>query len=461
MPAPSFASRSSDKAAALIIVLAFVVLVTGLVLAYFSRVTADRQVGQSSYNNTSADLLARSALAIVVGDFRQEIVNASTATQIGDLNGNFSTIYVPTDELNMVPRRSGDLGQVAPNLIRRSIRSDGISSPGVSSRASAVNSQDNASANGRSISSKRWNEHYLIPKGNPATPDSSPIQAFTLATPDWVIVTRSGPTPFPSWDATLADPSITNPNYAIDCYAYAVYDEGGLLNMNIAGYPIPGTPWPALDPEIGRNKTVPGAFNLTALGTPVGPTAPNPFNQVIGFRNYATAHQATPPATPGTISGTLGSFSGDQNAIGDFIAYILGSPVGSPKPGFGPSGRDFGAVNPVGRPTPGLSYRTDQSFMTRAELINLFKSLNFNCGTETGICLNTLQYLGTFSLEQNKPSLPLTPSISRGWPSSFTRVVLPQSFYRGNLNCVQPPPPSNCPCPDTAIQNNFGLQYVS
>ena len=70
--------RSRDpasKGAALMIVLALVVLVTGLALAYFTRTTTDRQLAQSSYNDTSADLLARSALDIVVGDFKQEILN--------------------------------------------------------------------------------------------------------------------------------------------------------------------------------------------------------------------------------------------------------------------------------------------------------------------------------------------------------------------------------------------------
>src|ERR1043166_4858368 len=164
MPASPLPTRSSSKAAALIIVLAFVVLLTGLTLAYFTRTTTDRLVGQSSYNNTSADLLARSALDIVVGDFKQEIVNGSTRASIGDLNGNISTIYVPINALNMVPRRSGDIS-AAPNLIRRSIRSDGINFPGVPSHASAVNSQDDRSANKRYISSTRWNEHYLAPKG--------------------------------------------------------------------------------------------------------------------------------------------------------------------------------------------------------------------------------------------------------------------------------------------------------
>src|SRR5438477_11523025 len=47
-----------ERAAALIIVLAFVVLLTGLVVAYFSRATTDRQLAQSSFHDTDANLLA-------------------------------------------------------------------------------------------------------------------------------------------------------------------------------------------------------------------------------------------------------------------------------------------------------------------------------------------------------------------------------------------------------------------
>ncbi len=45
----------------------------------------------------------------------------------------------------------------APNLIRISVRSDNPGSPGVPSRASAVNSTTDFSANGRFVTSTRWN----------------------------------------------------------------------------------------------------------------------------------------------------------------------------------------------------------------------------------------------------------------------------------------------------------------
>ena len=49
-------------------------------LAHFSRTTTDRQLAQSSSNDTSADLLARSALDITVSDLKQEIATDTPVT---------------------------------------------------------------------------------------------------------------------------------------------------------------------------------------------------------------------------------------------------------------------------------------------------------------------------------------------------------------------------------------------
>src|SRR5206468_1204716 len=113
--------RSRDgasKGAALLITLALVVLLTGLALAYFSRTTTDRQLAQSSYNDTSADMLARTALDIVVGDFKQEIVNNPTVSRI-NIQPTPYPIPTPSD---------------IPNLIRYS------SQNAAASRASSINS---------------------------------------------------------------------------------------------------------------------------------------------------------------------------------------------------------------------------------------------------------------------------------------------------------------------------------
>src|SRR6266536_5944240 len=113
-PASSLPRRSSNKAAALIIVLAFVVLLTGLAVAYLSRSTTDRQLAHTSFHDTDADLLARSALDIVVGDLKQEIKNGS--------NPSGGVFWSPSSPANVVPMRNGN--PAIPNLIRRSVRSE-------------------------------------------------------------------------------------------------------------------------------------------------------------------------------------------------------------------------------------------------------------------------------------------------------------------------------------------------
>src|SRR5207248_11327882 len=91
-----------EPAFALIVVLALLVLLAGLTLAYFSRVTGDRQVAHSSFNQAKVDQLAASAMDSIIGDLRQEIINGSTATTLS----NGTTLYTPTSTANMLPTRS-------------------------------------------------------------------------------------------------------------------------------------------------------------------------------------------------------------------------------------------------------------------------------------------------------------------------------------------------------------------
>src|SRR5215831_60731 len=217
MPPSHLPRRSSSKAAALIIVLAFVVLLTGLSLTFFSRTTSERQLAHSSYNDTSADLLARTALDTIVSDLRQEMT-------LGSASPAPYHLYVPSNTAYMIPQRSGS-SSLTPNLIRRSVANDQIPPPGQPSRASAVSSAplDPANPNRCDITRARWNEHYLVPKLNTGDDGTEPIAAFTP--PDWVFVTDQGPTPSPS------------PSNVVGRYAYAMYDLGGLIDLNVAGYP--------------------------------------------------------------------------------------------------------------------------------------------------------------------------------------------------------------------------------
>src|SRR5262249_20706961 len=144
------------------------------------------------------------------------------------------TIYMPRIDVNILPTTSGTpTDRSIPNLIKRSVHTD------PATRAAAVNSTS-ISMNGRSVSTAQWNKHYLVPTVSP-TPAShgyrTPIASFER--PDWVLVTRYGPTPVPDWVPSLGDATPANPSYVTGRYAYAVYDEGGIIDVNVAGYPSP------------------------------------------------------------------------------------------------------------------------------------------------------------------------------------------------------------------------------
>jgi uncharacterized membrane protein len=91
-PEASFRRRSGT---ALVIVLALLVLMLGVVLAFFSQSMLQRQVSQSSASQTSVDLFARGAVNTTIGDLIQEITAGSTAwtTNVG---GTAVTIYRPS-----------------------------------------------------------------------------------------------------------------------------------------------------------------------------------------------------------------------------------------------------------------------------------------------------------------------------------------------------------------------------
>jgi hypothetical protein len=381
----------SSKGAALMIVLAFVVLLTGLALAYFSRAGTDRQLAQSSFNDSNADLLARSALDIVVSDLKQEILVHPTPTA------------APPYYVN--PTRYGDDASI-PNLVRRSFSGD------PTGRTSNVSSSA-ISADGRSISTARWNSHYLIPRANTGiTIDSSPVPSFTA--PDWVLVTGQGPNSAPA------------PNAVIGRYAFAVYDEGGLLDMSLAGFPSwsgqptggcnPGpTPW--LD-NVGHKGTV-GFADLTALGSYAPP--PSQIDNIVGWRNYATTQR-----TGASFSNFSYTGETDCTTQDNYGSYLLdfGDPPftfdinDQPVP---VSSYPFSSVA-----TDVFSSRTDQAFMTRQQLLKLRNSLGFS--------QNVLQYMGTFSRERNKPATD--------WPYLGNNLTEGR-FCFDNLDLVKPNP-ENC-----------------
>lgn len=397
----SFASQNEVKAlprkgAALLIVLAFIVLLTGLVITYFIRTGTDRQLAKSSFDDTAAELLARSSLDIIVSDFKQEIADAPG---VNATNVKPRTYGTPSPDLSPIP-----------NLIRRSASGD------PTGRTSGVNSMA-TSANGRSISLARWNSHYLIPRASTSTAvDSTPVSSFTA--PDWVFITSDGPQP-------LASPVST----VVGRYAFAAFDEGALLDVNVAGFPFfPTTPVSAATPgipstDVGRKGSVAFA-DLTGLPTSptvITPTTSTPAssswhsasatNDIVGWRNYASVQPA------GSFTNFTFDAAATVNGTGTRFLNLFLDPT-----------RTFLNVS-----TATSSGRTDQALINRGELLKL-RSGN-------GFSQSVLQYMGTFSREKNRPT---SGSLTARWP--LTRFDL-----------FATTPASNAP----GIQTFFGLRYVA
>src|SRR5438034_9341461 len=151
-------------------------------------------------------------------------------------------------------------------------------------------------------------------------------------------------------------------------------------------------------------------------------------NKLILFRNTATT-------TNTTSLGTTTSYTALQ--ANNFSNYYLGLNLGpagvasvSLTARFGTS-QDFGAVNPGPPIGSGPSTRTDQNFVTRAELIAFF-----NSGSSLPQNINALQYLGTFSREKNIATWrangngPTTNNIENALNAG--------RFYMANLDWVRP-----------------------
>ena len=207
---------AASKGAALMIVLALVVLVTGLALAYFTRTTTDRQLAQSSYNDTSADMLARSALDIVVGDFKQEIINDPRVATRNDIQ----------------PQRYGDAVDSELNQAQLHRRSDRRTSSCQLECRFCKRALDQHNA---------LEQPLLDPEGNPSDTSINPSPTPTFIAPDWVLITAQGP--------TAQSDTVT----VIGRYAFTVYDEGGLLDMSVAGHPR------SSDSTIGAGLACPAA----------------------------------------------------------------------------------------------------------------------------------------------------------------------------------------------------------
>jgi hypothetical protein len=268
-------------------------------------------------------------------------------------------------------------------------------------RAASISTTSGTSLNGRYISLGRWNEPLMV--SGTAT-DFTPDVNGSLLAPDWILVSRSGsnPTTF-SGNLTY---SSTNSSSVVGRYAYNIYNEGGLLDMNVAGYPT-------------ATGTFPSAFNykdalamadLTQLTDSSGNQVltQQQINQIVGWRNYGTLQPT------GSFPNLALLTSATANAL--YASFITGNANGFMR-------------------TSGTSLFNSQSnhlFGSRQELI---KFLLHGIGTSTTRpeLQKALQYMSTFNRSLNEPSYypdPTRPMVVG--PAATTSNSAVQLYTGGN-----------------------------
>ena len=213
---------------ALLVVLSILALVSVLVLAFFSQATLNRQTSFASVGQARAENVAETALQTVVGDLREEMRAGSTNPPAA---AGYPAVYQPSTNANMLPQRTVSNGFMT--LLKESVGASNAWSGARFAfdgpvRSIAGNNTTNAAANGRYIPKIRWLRPQLM----------LAAETNSFQTPDWVVVTRQGPLTNAAAVtlATLTNGAAGNLSYAIGRYAYTVYDIGGLLDANVAGY---------------------------------------------------------------------------------------------------------------------------------------------------------------------------------------------------------------------------------
>lgn len=307
---------------ALVLVLAFIALLVGIALAFLSNSLLQRQVSNSSANIAKADLLAQGALDATIGDLQSEIAaNSASVTAFA----NHSKLYTVSNAAKMVPesvgfQRTGGL----ENLVSYS----GTKLYAAMAADRATGSQTTQiSSSGRNMTVDRWNKPLFLPD----------TQKSIFTNIKWIPVTRT------SGNTVGAD--------TIGRYAYVIYDEGGLLDANVAGHPDPTRLSTDDVNQISRH----GGEAFADLTQIPGLTQPL-IDQLVGWRNSTSvANGKYVPSQAFNINGFLHTSS-----------------------------------------IPPLAGQSDQAFSSRQQLIEFFNKL--------GIPSTVLEYFTTFSRKISQPS---------------------------------------------------------
>lgn len=391
----------NDTGASLVIILAFIVLLTVLVLAYFSYSSLQRQISQASVSQAAVEVFAKGAVNTIIGDLRQEILAGST-----NISTNSSyPVYYPVKATTMVPALSGFSTNAGLENVVKVSRSGSNFFSGTnynttdypSTNRAAQLSTTAASQNGRYLSLDRWNAALLLGKNN--TNSATDLTPANFTAPDWILVARDGSNPT-AWNANMRW-SATSSSTVVGRFAYVIYDEGGLLDMNAAGFP------PGSATNLVASK---GSLATADLSVIPGMTS-GAISALVGWRNFVT----------GGASGTFPAYTFSASAQTNYFETMRTNTSGFLR-----------TAN-----TSLSGGKSDRMFVSRQQLIQFLTQGVAGSDAEKAALQNSLRYLGTFSRDLEQPSFRPDPDRPKNTGAQLKTSANPASAsaaagYGGN-----------------------------
>lgn len=374
--------RRENKGFALILALSVMALLLVMIVSLLGLSSKSVVLAKADSLNPVAAQSAEVASQQIIQDLLSEI----RAGSIEPKSTPSGTVLYPATPLSAVPDRSSVQTTTSlspPNLVKQSASSNKFYDRSLTFNTQSVYPQAGtytltprcstiSTATGAAISAARWNLPLLLPRATPLSPSDmtpatsgslrfagSSAQKWEWKAPDWIYLRADGTNP-----VTFAG-SLTQgtPNPVVARYAYQIYDIGGLLDANVAGY----DPDPlVVGGSVASRRGSTGLADLTQIGL----TAKQ-LKQLLTFRNAATL------ASPD--SGTHGH---------RYVNFLLNNQTNS------------GFLRVAGGTSAAVQNR---AFTSRSHLVSFLRS-QAGTDSEKAQILNALQNLTHFSRSLEQPS---------------------------------------------------------
>ncbi|MEM6821599.1 MAG: hypothetical protein AAF558_06640 [Verrucomicrobiota bacterium] len=289
-------NTESRRGIALLSILFYLAIVSLLVVTFMTMVRLERSASRNYSQSLKAEQFALGSLDYVIQQLRQQITAGSDTQTV-----NSEIIYTPKTNISVRPAKIGTI-PASPNLLQKSLGDNtafntAFPTPDYDASLLPTNLASTVSTTtdswgGRSISLDRWNRPQLA------------TFSQNSETPDWVLLTRSGLQQFTSFASTVTNRSSNN--FVIGRFAYTIYDLGGLININSAGF----RPSHELDVSDRLDTKASLAWaDLTELGLSGG--------QIEGLVTWRNARNSTSSSQYTSYVETTATESGFARADGD------------------------------------------------------------------------------------------------------------------------------------------------